>query len=273
MVLILLADGFEEIEALTPLDVLRRAGVEVKTVGVGSRVAIGAHGIPVVCDTTPDDVSSDEVELLILPGGMPGATNLDKSSFVDKIIREVSERGGRLAAICAAPLCLGRRGLLEGKEATCYPGFEEELVGARISAQDVVTDGNITTAKGMGVALEFALELVSLLVSPEKAVEIARSIHMRGTPPSIAPAESTENTTDGYLGDKQFVAAVELTIDNGHASTALIQRKLSIGYGKAAKFIDIMEDMGIVGEANGIAPRKLLITADKWREMLLRAKK
>ncbi len=176
MVIILLADGFEEIEALTPLDVLRRAGVEAKTVGIGTRVAIGAHGIPVVCDKSPDDVSIDEVEMIILPGGMPGATNLDSSSFVDKLIREATERGTRLAAICAAPLCLGRRGLLEGKEAVCFPGFESELSGAKISERDVVTDGSITTAKAMGSALDFSLELVSLLVSREKAEEIAKGI-------------------------------------------------------------------------------------------------
>ena len=179
MVLLLLADGFEEIEALTPLDVLRRAGVEIKTVGVSSRVAIGAHGIPVVCDLTPDEVSTEGVEMVILPGGMPGATNLDSSAFVDKIIREISAKGARLAAICAAPLCLGRRGLLEGKEAICYPGFEDELRGAKISSRDVVTDGNITTAKGMGAALDFALELTSLLRSAEKAEEIAAAIYKK----------------------------------------------------------------------------------------------
>ena len=179
MVLLLLADGFEEIEALTPVDVLRRAGVEIKTVGISSRVAIGAHGIPVVCDLTTDEVSVSDAEMVILPGGMPGATNLDSSPFVDKIIREVSERSARLAAICAAPLCLGRRGLLEGKEAICYPGFEDELLGAKISSSDVVTDGNITTAKGMGAALDFALELVSLLVSDETAERIADGVYKK----------------------------------------------------------------------------------------------
>ena len=177
MILLLLAEGFEEIEALTPLDVLRRAGKTVKTVGIGSRVVIGAHGIPVVCDLTGDEVTYDDIEMLILPGGMPGATNLDASETVDKLIFSVNERGGQLAAICAAPLCLGRRGLLGGKEATCYPGFEGELLGATVSDKSVVTDGNITTAKGMGVALDFALRLCEIVTDAKTADKISKSIY------------------------------------------------------------------------------------------------
>ena len=176
MIAILLADGFEEIEALTPLDILRRAGLNVKTVGVGGKVAIGSHKIPVIADMTEDEVNLDEVSMVILPGGMPGSINLDASPFTDKIIEAVNKKGGRIAAICAAPLCLGRRGLLRGKRATCYPGFEKELVGAITLTDGVVTDGNITTAKGMGVALAFAKEIVSLLLGNECAEEIARSI-------------------------------------------------------------------------------------------------
>ena len=271
MVVILLADGFEEIEALTPLDVLRRADVEVKTVGIGSRVAIGAHGIPVVCDLTPDEVVISEVELAILPGGMPGATNLDASAFVDKIIRELSERGARLAAICAAPLCLGRRGLLEGKEATCYPGFENELSGAVISSCGVVTDGNITTARGMGVALDFALELTRLLTSKEKALEIERSLQINKRIRIVEDSEECENQDSSYLKDKQFLAAVEVALTSGQVSVSLLQRKLAIGYGKAAMFIDTMEEMGIASEFDGRNPRRILITSDEWRERLSKA--
>ena len=164
MVYLLLAEGFEEIEALMPVDMLRRANIEVKIVGVGTRVVTGAHGIPVVADFVKEEVSSFEgCEMLILPGGMPGTLNLDKSPFVDLAIREVLAHGGRLAAICAAPLILGRRGLLQGKEAICFPGFEKELTGARLSEKTTVTDGNITTSASMEYALEFAKELVRLL--------------------------------------------------------------------------------------------------------------
>ena len=176
MVLLLLADGFEEIEALTPVDLLRRAGVDVKTVGVYSKIAVSSHSIPVICDLEASEVDLSLVEAIILPGGMPGATNLDKSPFVDLALRTVYESGGRLAAICAAPLVLGRRGLLKGVMATCYPGFENELIGAVKLDKKVVTDKRITTAVGMGASLEFAKELVSLLVSKEKSEELSSAI-------------------------------------------------------------------------------------------------
>ena len=176
MIAILLADGFEEIEALTPLDILRRAGLDAKTVAIGSKIAIGSHKIPVICDTLASELDPNEVSMLILPGGMPGSLNLDASQITDKLISAVIRNGGRIAAICAAPLILGRRGLLDGKEATCYPGFENELKGAKTSEKPVVTDGNITTAKGMGVALEFALELVRITLGEKTANEIADSV-------------------------------------------------------------------------------------------------
>ncbi len=176
MVLVLLADGFEEIEALTPVDVLRRAGITVQTCGIDSKIVSSSHRVPVICDVEPHEVDLDAVDMLILPGGMPGAVNLDKSDFADKAIKTVNKNGKRLAAICAAPLVLGRRGLLEGKRACCYPGFEGELQGAVITGEKVVTDGNITTAMGMGVSLKFARELLSLLLSKERADEISRSV-------------------------------------------------------------------------------------------------
>ena len=160
MIAVLLADGFEEIEALAPVDILRREGFDVKTVGLGGKIAVGAHKIPVVCDIISHEVPLDKVSMVVFPGGMPGALNLDASPFTDVILEAVKKNGGRIAAICAAPLVLGRRGLLEGKRATCYPGFECELKGAIITGEDVVTDGNITTARGMEVALEFARALV-----------------------------------------------------------------------------------------------------------------
>jgi 4-methyl-5(b-hydroxyethyl)-thiazole monophosphate biosynthesis len=176
MIVVLLADGFEEIEALTPVDMLRRAGLDVKTVGINSKIAAGSHKIPVICDIEPHEVELDKVSTVIFPGGMPGSLNLDASPFTDKIIAAVKENSGRIAAICAAPLILGRRGLLNGKKATCYPGFENELSGAEVVDASVVTDGNITTARGMGAALEFASELVSLICGEEKKKALCDSI-------------------------------------------------------------------------------------------------
>ena len=176
MIAVLLADGFEEIEALTPVDMLRRAGLEVKTVGMNGKVVCGSHKIPVICDLEPSEVNTDEVSLVIFPGGMPGSLNLDAAPFTNDIIDAVTKNGGRLAAICAAPLVLGRRGLLKGKRATCYPGFENELVGAIATGEGVVTDGNITTARGMGVSIAFAKELVSLVLGKDKSDAISKSI-------------------------------------------------------------------------------------------------
>ncbi len=178
-VAIYLTDGFEEIEALLPVDVLRRGGVEVDIVGVGSKTVCGSHGIKVVCDITDDEAMYD-YGMIILPGGMPGAINLDKSEAVDKAVRSASERGAHLAAICAAPLILGRRGLLKGRSAICYPGFEHELLGATVSEKSVVTDGNITTAKGMGVALDFAKELLRIIKGEDEAKRLSQSIYDRG---------------------------------------------------------------------------------------------
>ena len=162
-VALLLANGFEELEALTPVDILRRAGITVDIIAIDSREVTGAHGIKVSADMTANEAKPHEYGTVIFPGGMPGASNLDASDFSDKMISAVLENCGRLAAICAAPLVLGRRGLLQGKRATCFPGFEGELKGALITDADVVTDGNITTASGMPAAYAFARELENLL--------------------------------------------------------------------------------------------------------------
>ena len=162
MIIVLLAEGFEEIEALTPVDMMRRAGLDVKTVGISGKTVVGSHGIAVVADATPDDIDLSKVDFAVFPGGMPGSLNLDASPYTDEVISAVLSNGGRLAAICAAPLVLGRRGLLNGKNATCFPGFEGELQGATIIDADFVTDGNITTGRGMEYSLPFAKELVRL---------------------------------------------------------------------------------------------------------------
>ena len=178
MIYMFLADGFEEVEALCPLDILRRAGLEVTTVGVGGKDMItGSHGIRVMADMVDVMYRDSAPDMIILPGGMPGSTNLDESRIVDAAVRSAARRGSYLAAICAAPLVLGRRGLLDGKRATCFPGFEDELAGATVDSDSrVVRDGNVITAKGMGVAFDFGLELVRVLKDDATAESIRQSV-------------------------------------------------------------------------------------------------
>ena len=182
MILLLLADGFEETEALVPLDLLLRGKCDVKTVGITGKTVSGAHGIPVTADLCPNEVKG-KIDALILPGGMPGTTNLDASPDVDRLIEKTISDGGRLAAICAAPMVLGRRGLLQNKRAVCFPGFESELKGAIKSNKRVETDGNVTTAVGMGAAYEFGLALLSLLAGRKTAEQVRVSSLI---PPAIA---------------------------------------------------------------------------------------
>lgn len=177
MVYVFLADGFEEVEALTPVDYLRRAGVEVVTVGVGGLQIKGAHGITVVCDTQQDSITADaSLEGIVLPGGMPGTINLENSSVVQEFITYCADNGKMLAAICAAPSVLGHRNLLEGRRAVCFPGFEKDLYGADVKSAYSVTDGNFITAKGAGSAPEFAFDIIAYLVSEDKAQEIKNTV-------------------------------------------------------------------------------------------------
>ena len=173
MVYVFLADGFEEIEALAPVDFLRRAGINVKTASLNGKTAIGSHNIEVVADINIDDVTLNEnLEAVILPGGMPGSQNLFDDNRVHKAIDFAIENNKLVCAICAAPFILGRKGLLKGKNATCFPGFEEELVGANVINQGVVKDGNIITAQGAGVAWEFGEKIASELVGCEISQKI-----------------------------------------------------------------------------------------------------
>ena len=174
MVYIFLANGFEEIEALYTVDVLRRAGVDIKTVG-------GSHNIPVVCDVYKDEIDiNDDFDMIILPGGLPGSTNLDSDETVDSFIKVASEKNKFICAICAAPFILGKRGLLKGKHATCYPGFEKELIGASIPIDcDVVVEKNIITARAMGSADIFAFSILEALKSKEDAESIKKAILKR----------------------------------------------------------------------------------------------
>mgnify|MGYP004675787375 CR=1 FL=1 len=173
---IFLANGFEEIEALLPLDVMRRGGLSVKTVSVtGTRIAMGAHQIPVEADLRFEELNAEDVEMIVLPGGMPGAANLDMHSGLDKLIRYFAAEHKPMAAICAAPLVYGRRGLLNGKKATCYPGFEDELKGCNYKEELVVTDGNIITGRGPAAAVPFAFEILKH-TKPEKVEEIKKGM-------------------------------------------------------------------------------------------------
>lgn len=179
MIYFFLADGFEEVEALAPADVLRRAGVDVRLVGIGGNVIAGSHGISVVCDLEDGDVSlSSDLEGIFLPGGMPGTLNLEKSETVNKAIDYCAQNGLLIAAICAAPSVLGRKGLLVGKSAVCFPGFEKELKGAVLSDKYICEDGNIMTAKGMGSAVEFGARIAARLAGTEKANAVHSSLQI-----------------------------------------------------------------------------------------------
>ena len=161
MYYMMLAYGFEETEMIAPLDMLRRAGVEVVTVGITGKEVTGAHGVIVTADILPDEVKKEDCDGVILPGGMPGTTNLFESAFVREQIDACNQKGGLLAAICAAPMILGEMGLLAGKNATCFPGFEEHLKGATVTKEPVAMDGNVITSRGAGTALQFGAALVN----------------------------------------------------------------------------------------------------------------
>lgn len=178
MVYLFLAEGFEEAEALIPVDLLRRASISVTTVGIGGNVICGTHGIPVTADITDKDMPADlpDLEMIVLPGGMPGTKNLDASSAVDSALRLAAAQNSYIAAICAAPMILGKRGLLQGKQAVCYPGFEAELTGAVLSADGVAEDGRMITAKAAGYATDFALTLIRALRGADTAKQVCEAI-------------------------------------------------------------------------------------------------
>lgn len=173
MIYVFLAPGFEEIEALATVDILRRAGEQVVTVGVTEQVVVGAHNIPVTADTTIDAVQGTNPDVVVLPGGMPGTLNLERCDGVRQLVADAARSGKWVAAICAAPSVLGHMGLLKDREATCYPGFEKDLLGARPAAKKVCRDGQFITANGPGSALEFGFEIVRVLQGNEKAGKIA----------------------------------------------------------------------------------------------------
>ncbi len=172
-----LADGFEEIEALATVDILRRANLKVVTVGIEKQEITGAHNIKVIADCdTNSQLLFDDCEGIILPGGMPGTINLEKNLTVQDAVNKSVKNKILICAICAAPSILGHLNLLDNKNATCYPGFEKDLYGANVTGTPVVQDGNIITSRGAGCAIDFALKIVENLVSPEESENISNLI-------------------------------------------------------------------------------------------------
>lgn len=165
MIYVFLATGFEDIEALAPVDIMRRAGLEVQTVSItGERIVESAHGVGIVADLLLPDVDFSGAEMLVLPGGLPGSTNLDACQPLTAAIKRHFEAGGPIAAICAAPLVFGHLGVLQGRRATCYPGVETELKGATYTAAIVEQDENIITGKGPAAAFEFGYTIVDFFL-------------------------------------------------------------------------------------------------------------
>lgn len=175
---IFLANGFEEIEALATVDILRRAGIDTTTVSITPSLQVkGAHGIEITADTTIDNVKHTAEDWLILPGGMPGATNLTECSHLCEMLQQQNKQNGHIAAICASPaVVLAPLGILDGKEATCYPGFESALKNCKHGYRPVVISNNVITANGPGNTITFALAIIATALCEEKAREIAEGL-------------------------------------------------------------------------------------------------
>lgn len=175
---IFLANGFEEIEAITSIDVLRRAEIDVTTVSISNNTkeVIGAHKITVLADILYTDSDYADANLVILPGGMPGTLNLNKHDGLKRLLIELSNNGKLIGAICAAPLVLGELNLLKNKNATCYPGFENHLIDANYTASPLEISDHIITSKGVGSAMRFALQLVAMLKDEKAANELAKKM-------------------------------------------------------------------------------------------------
>ena len=175
--IVFLANGFEEMEALGTVDILRRGGIEVQTVSItADPIVTGAHQVPVTADTTIDKAVLNDADALILPGGMPGASNLNNSETVKEALLQQYRDGRIVAAICAAPMVLGGLGLLKGRNATCYPGFEPQLIGANATGEAVEVSDNVITGKGPGLVMNFALALVAAIKNDAVAEEVAAGL-------------------------------------------------------------------------------------------------
>lgn len=171
------ADGFEEIEGLTVVDLLRRAELEVTTISITEKKTIrGAHGIEVMADCLFEEMNFERIDMLVLPGGMPGTIHLSEHAALQELLKQYHQRQQYIAAICAAPGVLGELGFLQGRKATCYPGMEGKLCGAEVVTAPVAVDGHIITSRGMGTAIDFSLALIKVLLGTEMEEKIRTSI-------------------------------------------------------------------------------------------------
>ena len=177
-VLVPLAEGFEEIEAVTIIDVLRRANIDVTTAYLDKNPVMGTHDIPVTADKNLKELDSSNFGCIILPGGMPGSNNLKNDSGVITYINDIYSKDGIVSAVCAAPIVLGNAGVLQGKNATCSPGFEKELTGASYNPEPVIVDGRIITGKGPGCAIPFVLKLVEEISGADVAENIKNGMQV-----------------------------------------------------------------------------------------------
>ena len=179
-VLVFFAEGFEEIEALTVVDLVRRAGIDISMVSIdGSKKVTGSHGISVDMDESIYDISFDEAQMIVLPGGMPGTRNLEANDDLMRNVDDFCSSGKYVAAICAAPTILGHRGLLVNKKACCYPGMEEQLQGATVTKDKVTVADKIITSRGLGTAIPFALKIVEMLIDKDAADKLSSAIVFR----------------------------------------------------------------------------------------------
>ena len=174
---IFMADGCEEIEGLTVVDIVRRAKMEIVMISItGKREVTSSHQVTFLTDALAAEVDYDTLDGIVLPGGMPGTLNLQADETVNKVIRQFAAEGKLVCAICAAPSVLGAAGILEGKCATCHPGFEEKLTGAKVEEKEVVVDGNVITSRGMGTAIPFALEIVRYFADDETVEQVRKGL-------------------------------------------------------------------------------------------------
>lgn len=177
---IFMADGCEEIEGLTVVDIVRRAKMEIVMISItGKREVTSSHQVTFLTDALAAEVDYDTLDGIVLPGGMPGTLNLQADETVNKVIRQFATEGRLVCAICAAPSVLGAAGILEGKCATCHPGFEEKLTGAKVEEKEVVVDGNVITSRGMGTAIPFALEIVRYFADDETVEQVRKGLVYR----------------------------------------------------------------------------------------------
>ncbi|MFP5419227.1 MAG: DJ-1 family glyoxalase III [Gammaproteobacteria bacterium] len=175
-VLVPLADGCEEIEAVTIIDLLRRAQIEVVVAGLRPGIVKASRGVQLVPDTTLDGVLNEDFDMVVLPGGMPGAAHLKADERVLALLKKTAAAGGYTAAICAAPMVLAEAGLLDGKQATSYPGFLDALPGIQLSIATVVQDGTVLTSRGPGTAMDFALTLIETLVGADQRAQVEKAL-------------------------------------------------------------------------------------------------